>query len=139
MSASVFDNKLVMPDDKMMQVELGGTFKWYVEICQFIAKEYGSLTPEWKFYNQKSGWTLKLFHKKRNILFIGPRRGFFNVAMVFGDRAVDSILVGDFPDEIKKELITGKKYPEGRAIRKEIRTSKDAELIKKLICIKIAN
>jgi hypothetical protein len=137
MSASVFDNKLVMPDDKMMAVELGNTFKLYEEICKFILKEYGELIPEWKFYNQKSGWTLKLFQKKRNILFIGPRRGYFNTALVFGDKAVDKVLASDVPDKIKAELATSKKYPEGRGIRIEVRTEADASIVKQLIRIKL--
>jgi hypothetical protein len=139
MSTGIFDNKLVIPDDKMMAVELGDTFKFYEEICQFILMEYGSLTPEWKFYNQKSGWTLKLFHKKRNICFLGPRQGFFLIAFVFGDKAVDSVLAGDLPEHVKTELATAKKYAEGRGIRVEVREKSEVELIKKLIRIKLSN
>jgi hypothetical protein len=139
MSASIFDNKLVMPDDKTMGAELGDTYRYYTSICDFIKNEFGSLTPEWKFYNQKSGWTLKLFHKKRNILFIGPRRGFFLVAFIFGEKAVDKVLAGDLPEKIKTELATAKKYAEGRGVRIEVRTNEDAALINKLIKIKLAN
>lgn len=72
MSASIFDDKLVEPDTKMLSMILGDTQKLYDKICEFIHDEYGDLRPEWKFYNQKSGWILKLFNKKRNVLFLVP-------------------------------------------------------------------
>jgi len=138
MSASIFDNKLVMPDDKMMEAELGNSYKLFTSICDFIKSEFGDLAPEWKFYNQKSGWTLKLFHKKRNLIFIVPHRDFFYAAMVFGDKAVDKILAAEFPEDVKRELVTTKKYVEGRALRKDVRTNEDAALMKELIRIKMA-
>lgn len=50
MSVSIFDDKLVEPDAKMLSVVLGETQKFYETICQFIHDEYGDLRPEWKFY-----------------------------------------------------------------------------------------
>lgn len=31
-------------------------------IYDYIKNEYGDVNPEWKFYNKKSGWILKLFN-----------------------------------------------------------------------------
>jgi hypothetical protein len=137
MATSVFDNKQIVPDDKMMEVELASTFRHYSEICRFITDTYGSLTPEWKYYNEKSGWTLKLFYKKRNILFIGPRHGFFIVAFVFGDKAVERVLDSHLPDHIKAELATARKYAEGRGLLIEVRSAEEAEQVVQLIQIKL--
>jgi len=60
MAGSIFNSKLVEPDDKMMTYELGETKEYLNRICEFIEKEYGDLIPEWKFYGKKSGWILKL-------------------------------------------------------------------------------
>jgi hypothetical protein len=56
MSASIFDLKLIEPNDKMLAVELGETKGYLDKIAFFIKDEYGDLTLEWKFYGQKSGW-----------------------------------------------------------------------------------
>ncbi len=137
MSSSIFSEKLVTPNDKMLSVELGETKVYYDEICRFINDEYGDFRPEWKYYNPKSGWILKLFHKKRNVLFITPCKNFFRTAFVFGDRAVDAVLISNLPNHLKQELASATKYAEGRGIRIEVRSKEDLNNILDLIKIKL--
>lgn len=139
MSVSVFDLKLVEPDDKMLTVELGDTRKYLDKIGSFIKEEYGDLSFEWKFYGQKSGWVLKMYNKKRNVLFIVPLRGFFKAVFTLGDKAADNVIESDLPHFIKYELIAAKKYSEGRTIQLEIKSDEQCEYALKLIRIKMKN
>lgn len=139
MSASIFDLKQVEPNDKMLAVELGETKVYLDKIGSFIKDEYGDLTLEWKFYGQKSGWVLKMFNKKRNLLFVVPGKDYFKIAFTFGDKAVDEVIASGLPDFIKKEFLSAKKYSEGRTIQLEVKTNEQCENILNLIRIKMKN
>lgn len=139
MSASNFNDKQVMPDEASLASEIGETKAYLDQICRFIEAETGQLTLEWKHYGQKSGWTLKLLSKKRNLLFVGPKYGYFIIAFVFGDLAVEAVLKSQLPETIKNELMNARKYAEGRGIRFEIRDGSLLESVEQLIRIKLAN
>ena len=139
MSSIDFNNKLVMPDEASLTAEIGKTKEVLDCICRFIETETGQLTWEWKHYGQKSGWTLKLLSKKRNLLFVGPESGYFVIAFVFGDRAVEAVMKSQLPETIKNELLNARKYAEGRGIRFEIRDESLLESVEQLIKIKLAN
>ena len=138
MSASIFDLKLVEPNDKMLTVELGKAYEYLDKIISFIKDSYGDLEMEWKFYGQKSGWILKMFNKKRNVLFIIPCKDYFRTAFTLGDKAVDILIASGLPDYIKHEFIKAKKYAEGRTVQLEIKTELQYEYILDLIKIKLS-
>ena len=137
MSASIFDNKLILPNELMLQEELGDTYQYLEQVKSEITKASGGVTPEWKHYGQKSGWTLKLYAKKRNILFVTPCHGFFLASLVFGDRAVDAIIQSTLPDSIKQEVFAAPKYAEGRGIRLEVNSQEQCGVLLELIRVKI--
>jgi hypothetical protein len=139
MPASIYTEKLVEPDDKMLIYDLAETKIHFDKIAEFIESEYGAFRPEWKFYNQKSGWILKMFSKNRNVLFIVPCNKYFCVAFTFGDKASDLIFNSKLPDSIKKELFEAKKYAEGRTIRIDVRNKTDLDNILEMIRIKFIN
>jgi len=139
MSASIFDSEYVVPDDKMLAAELGLTKECLDEVCSYIKNDFGDLKPEWKFYGQKSGWVLKLFNYKRNVLFIVPCTDYFRAVFTFGENAFYEVLSGNLPETIKHELLIAKKYREGRTIYLDVRTKLDVENIIQLIKIKLSN
>lgn len=139
MSASAFGDKNQMPDEEILASVLGETKTFLDQICHFIESETGQLTPEWKHYGQKAGWTLKLISKKRNLLFVLPESGYFLVGFVFGDRAVEAVLKSQLPETIKNELVNARKYAEGRGIRLEIKDDSQMESVLQLIRIKLDN
>lgn len=139
MTTTDFNDKRVVPDEAALASEIGQSKEYFDRICTFIEQETGQLTREWKHYGLKSGWTLKLLSKKRNLLFVGPERGYFVVAFVFGDRAVDAVVKSHLPESIKNELLNARKYAEGRGIRLEIRDGNELESVLQLIRIKLDN
>jgi hypothetical protein len=139
MSASIYSEKLVQPNDKMLSYDLAETKEYLDKISNVIHKEYGDYKPEWKFYNQKSGWILKMYTKKRNVLFVVPCEKHFRVAFTLGDKACDLIFNSDLPDSIKQDVLNAKKYLEGRTIQIEVKTSIDLDNILKMIRIKLTS
>jgi len=139
METNVFMEKSISPDDRRLAHVLGESTTWWAAIKDHLMQKHGNFVEEWKFYNAKSGWTLKVLLKKRNLFFFTPLQGFFRLAFVFGDKAVIAVERSDLPQDIKNELKNARKYVEGRGIRIEVTSEKDVEHVKKLIDIKICN
>lgn len=139
MSASVFDDKATLPDDKMLAGALGKSSWLWLQIKKHLKAEYGELIEEWKFYGQKSGWILKTLRKKRNLFFFIPLKGSFQVSFVFGEKAVAVVEKSDLPQKLITELKNARKYAEGRGLRIDVKNSADLEHIKKLVEIKVNN
>jgi hypothetical protein len=139
MSVSVFEDKATMLDDKMLAKALGKSNRLWQEIKKHLKAEYGELVEDWKFYGQKSGWILKTLRKKRNLFFLIPLKGSFQMSFVFGDKAVAAVQKSDLPKELITELNNARKYAEGRGLRIDVENSADVENIKKLVEIKVNN
>ena len=43
MSASLYDDKLIQPDDKMLSKDLAEPNVFFEKVCEFIEQEYGDL------------------------------------------------------------------------------------------------
>lgn len=137
MSASIFSDNQVEPDNLMLANALGTTKTCLDSIAEFIDNEYGNLKTEWKFYNKKSGWILKMFTGKRNVLFVIPCDQYFRVSVTFGEKASDLILSSDLPGTVRTSIAKAKKYAEGRTIQIEVRSEKDLATLQKLIEMKL--
>jgi hypothetical protein len=137
MSASIYDDKLVLPTVQMLIHDLKDSKKYLDRISSFISDEYGNYNPEWKYYNKRSGWVLKLFSKKRNVLFVVPYAGFFKTTFVFGDKAAQLVFNSNLPANIRNALKIAQKYMEGRLIVLEVKNEADLNIILELIQIKM--
>jgi Protein of unknown function (DUF3788) len=136
---SIFTDKDKKPDSQLLKKTIGEAFNYWLDIKTFVDENFGLTTEEWKYYNQKSGWILKLFLKKRNLLFFAAQENYFRISFVFGDKAVAVVEKSDLPAEIINELKSARKYAEGRGISFEVRDHGPVESIKKLLEIKINN
>lgn len=137
MSASIFDDKSIKPDTKKFNEELGESRLLFENICGFIKSNYGHLETEWKHYGKKSGWILKMLNKNKNLMFVIPAQKYFKVSFTFGEKAYQEIINGNYPDFLKKEMISANKYAEGRTIRLEIKNSEDSQVVMNLIKLKL--
>ncbi|MCK4943987.1 MAG: DUF3788 domain-containing protein [Candidatus Aminicenantes bacterium] len=139
MSASIFDDKSIEPNEKMLSEVLGNTYKLWQEIQKHLQSEYGDLVEEWKYYGQKSGWLKKTLKKKRNLFFFTPFKNYFRITFVFGARAVAEVEKSDLPESIKETLKNARKYAEGRGLSIEVKFPEDVQNIIKLVAIKVNN
>lgn len=139
MSSSALDDKLKLPDENSIAAVLGETAPLWLHIKDRIREEYGDCVEEWKFYNQKSGWIMKLRRKKRNLFFFVPLHGLFRISFAMGDKAVAAAEKSDLPQDIIETLRNSRRYAEGRGIQIEVRSAEDAENVLKLVEVKINN
>jgi len=138
MAASIYTEKYVEPDDRMLAHDLAEAKEYFDKIGLFIKNEYGEVSLQWKYYNSKTGWILKLLNKKRNVLFVVPCDKYFGVAFTFGERAANLVYASNLPESLKNELFNAKKYAEGRTILVDVKNENDVEDVLTMIRIKLS-
>ncbi len=136
---SAFDDKSKKPGAKDLEEMLGRTSMHWDDLRTHIAAEYDPLDETWTFAGAKWGWSLRLRQKKRTVVSLVPRKKHFLVAFALGEKAVKAAHDSRLPDSILAVIDDAEKYPEGKAVRIEIRNKKDREIAKKLAAIKMAN
>jgi len=139
MSHSAFLDRSLKPDDAEIFKTLGPKVKYWKELKQHIEETYGPVTEEWKFYSKKSGWTLKVLLKKRNLFFFIPLKDHFLMTFIFGDKAVSAVEKSGLPKSIIDTLLNAKKYMEGRGLQIGVKGPGDLKNAKKLVEIKVNN
>jgi hypothetical protein len=108
------------------------------DLVEWLA-ENGANVQEWKAYSSKSGWSLSLNVKKRNIIYLAPCTGCFRVALIFGDKAVAAARQSNLSKSTLKLIDEAPRYPEGTGLRLTVKAPKDLAAIRKLALIKLAN
>ncbi|MDR2680411.1 MAG: DUF3788 domain-containing protein [Tannerella sp.] len=135
---SVFTDKELAPNDEILKISLGATYKFWQTFVDYVHSVYPKSVEEWSF-SKSGGWSFKIKDSKRAIIYLLPRDGFFKVAFVFGQKATDEVLKSKVATAIKTELESAKVYAEGRGIRIEVKDGKVINDVKDLINIKLEN
>ena len=132
-------DKAFVPDDAALKKALGKTFTMWKDIEEYTLSSKPGSSGSWNISGAKYGWNYRVTDKKRVLVYLLPRDGFFKAAFVFGGKAYDEVMAGRVSDNIKSGLKEAKPYAEGRGIRIVVDSNKIVRDIKKLIDIKIRN
>jgi hypothetical protein len=137
---NAFIGKTERPSPEELANVLGPSAEAWSEFIAWMADELRVTTQEWKgVYPKKYGWSLRLKIKSRNIVYLGPSAGCFQVAFVLGDRAVKAARETRFPAAVSQAIAEAPHYPEGTGVRLIVKSAKDLAPIRKLAEIKVAN
>jgi len=139
MESNAFIGKPKQPTDKELTVALGRARAVWDALLDRLAKDCSVVIQEWNSYSRKYGWSLRLKVKDRNILYLGPCLGCFQMAIILGDKAIAAARQGKHSKTVLKLIKEGKKYPEGTAVRIEPVGAKDIPTIVSLARIKLAH
>jgi hypothetical protein len=137
MDTSIFMDKKRLPSPDDLAVALVDTFGIWKSIAEYVHLKYPGAMDEWNYSGEKFGWNFRIKDKKRAIVYLLPRDGYFKAAFVFGQKATDRIMTSPVSDAIKEELAAARVYAEGRGIRIDIRDEGLVNDIKELIDIKL--
>ena len=89
--------------------------------------------------SSRSGWSFRLQKKKRNLVHLGPRTGWFLASFILGKKAIAAAHKEKLPVRILKVLDEAKRYPEGTAVRIEVHGASDVRVVKTLAKLKFEN
>lgn len=137
MDISVFTGKEIIPTDKDLQPVLGDLYPLWMTIRDFVFEKYPTAIEEWNYPGKKYGWSFRIKDKRRAIIYLLPRDGYFKVAFVFGQKATDHIMESDINSNIKKELQEARVYAEGRGISIDVRDEGILGDVRRLVDAKI--
>jgi len=125
---NVFIGKAAAPSGAELAAELGSAKALWERLCEEVA-----LPGEWYSYSKKAGWSMRLKRGDRNVVYLVPGRGEFDVSFALGDRAVAAAR-----ERGLARLVDGaKRYAEGTAVRFTVKGPKDVAAAKKLVEIKL--
>lgn len=120
MNKSIFEEKSIEPTAEMLNNALKGNAVLWEKICDFVVMQYPAATKEWNYSGVKYGWSFRIKDKKRAIIYLLPRDGFFKAAFVFGQKAYAHIQNSEISEYIKRELSEARVYAEGIGIRIDV-------------------
>jgi len=127
------------PTEKQLASALGPAKAVWDELLAELSAKLGVSGREWKSYSPKAGWSLRLKRKQRTILWLAPCPGAMHVAFILGDRALQACRAARLPRRVNEALDTAIRYPEGTAVRFDIKKAVDLPAIVKLAEIKTAH
>ena len=136
---NAFGGQKVRPTEKALAGVLGATLPLWKRLVDELKEGSKIDTAEWHTSSAKYGWSLRLQLKKRNIVYLGPRQGYFVAAFALGDRAVAVARKSDLPQEVIQNINMAKRYAEGTAVRIDVKKPADVDVVKILAKIKIEN
>ena len=139
MSENIFLKKENMPNHTLVEEKLGSNYKYLKKIRNYVKDIVDGPIEEWKYYGKKNGWLLKTLSKKRNLFFINVCDNFFKITFIFSDKAVNAIKEKSISKKLINELLSTRKYAEGRGLTIPVKSVKYLPDIQKLINIKINN
>ncbi len=139
MALSAFDDKLREPGPADVKRVLGRSSARWDELIAFAEADYAPVDKAWVFSGAKWGWSLRLKHKKRAVLYMTPRSKHFLVGFALGEKAVRAAHAAPLADSVLAVIDAAPKYAEGRGVRIEVRTKKDLAAVKDIAAVKMAN
>ena len=135
---SIFLDKTKEPTTEGLKQTLQSGYKIWRQIYEFVLSQYPEAHCEWNFPGKKYGWSYRMKDKRRAIIYFIPQDRQFQVAFVFGAKAIGQIIKSDIKKPIKDKLTKAKTYAEGTGIRLDITGTELLDDVKKLIAIKLA-
>jgi hypothetical protein len=135
----VFAGQREEPTESLWAAILGDRYELWQHLVTDLEDEFAIDTAEWHTSLVKLGWSLRLQAKKRNSVYLGPRERWFLASFILGDKAIAAARKGGLDAGVLRLIAESKRYPEGTAIRVEVRSEKDLQTVKKLARIKIEN
>jgi hypothetical protein len=128
--------KPTRPSDAAIAAELGSSKSLWDDLRHQMRHDFAPLTEDWVFSGQKHGWALRLKHRTRALLYLKPLKQHFRVSLALGTRAVQAAHDQNLPAHVLRLIDDAVQYPEGKAVRIEIRDAKDVQIAIRLAAIK---
>ena len=138
MLPNAFIGKSKKPTSKDLADALGSAKILWDSLLHQLAEQFDPKL-EWSSYSPKAGWSMKVKKGSRTILYMTPCANAFRVAFVLGDKAVKVALQSKLPANVLKIVREGKRYPEGTAVRMDMKETSELPALLTLAAIKLKN
>lgn len=137
--SSAFDQGGAPPDDASLARVLGRSRVHWEALVSHLGSACDGVVLEWKYYGRKHGWQLKALRRKRALVFLVPHSGSFLAGLALNEAAVEALRAGRFPAALVEEVSGSNRYPEGRPARVEVTSKRQADVVRRLVELKLAS
>ncbi len=137
MALSSLDDKSRVPGEEDLVAVLGRSKGAWDELVEFVRGKCEPFAKEWNYSRVKYGWSLRLKHKKRNILYLIPRNRQFLIGLVLGEKAMKRVPSLELPDAVLEIIEAAPKYAEGTGFRLPVKAKRDIAAVKRLLAVKL--
>jgi len=138
-SQNAFSGRASKPTENDLKTVLGASHMLWKQVVSELMQDLKLDGADWHTASAKYGWSFRLRLKQRNIVYLGPRKGFFVAAFVLGDKAVIALRNTDLPADLLHTIAQTKRYPEGTPVRIEVTNQDNVGVVKILARIKLEN
>jgi hypothetical protein len=136
---SVFRDRSRMPTEDELEAALGPSIALWRSLRVKIGGAFAPVDERWSFSGKAHGWSLRLAHRDRGIVFLAPLVGRFRASLALPERAMTAAGQADLPEAVRDTIATAPIYPEGRAVRIEVTTQEDVASVIALARIRMAS
>ena len=137
MLPNAFAGRAKQPTEAALKSVLGDRYPLWRRVIAELNRELRLDALEWHTYSVKAGWSLRLQRKKRNIVYLGPRPGWFLASFALGDKAIAAARKSNLPVRVLEIIAQAPRYAEGTAVRIEVHDEEDAKVVMVLARIKL--
>jgi len=137
MATSIFDDKSVIPNNDMVDTVLADKKLLWDKMKSHVAESYQGISQEWKMYSKKAGWNLVFKCGKRTLFYFVPCNGYFMIAFVFSEKAVDTAMQSPISDGTKAAISDADVCAMGHTFITTVNNEQDLKDVIALLKIKV--
>jgi hypothetical protein len=125
------------PTNAEVTATLGSTASLWRDLRTRIAKGFAPIDEDWVFSGAKHGWALRLKQKKRAVVYLKPCDQYFRASFALGEKAVAAAHEAGLPASVIAVIDSADRYPEGRAVRIDVREIADIDIVERIARVKL--
>ena len=133
MAMSALDEKARHPTEDQLRAVLGRSYGSWIKLLALIAERINPATEVWKF---STGWSLRVLHKDRVIVYLIPQQNQFLASFALGEKAVAAARAARLSAAVLRIIDDAPRYAEGRGVRIPVRGSRQLTTLARLAQIK---
>ena len=135
MSHGAFTERASRPDEAEVEAVLGVAALLWNQLSAFVESSM-RVRSEWKFYGKDYGWALAFKKSGRAVVSLYPSAGSFTAQVILKDDRIALIPEELMIPELRAAIESAKPYAEGRWIFLAVSSSRELEVVKKLIAVR---
>jgi hypothetical protein len=139
LALSSLDDGSHVPSRTEVDDSLGSSARLWARLVAGVAKVHAPIEQAWTFSGPKYGWSLRLKHGDRVLLYMTPQRGCFLLGVVLAEKAAQMAHDDGLPGPLLTTIDAAPRYAEGRGIRTQLATSDDLALARALADLKMTS
>jgi hypothetical protein len=135
----VFTDKTIVPNDAAVEAAIGSGQGTWAALRAALAAAFDPMAEAWSFSGKRYGWSLRLSHRDRPIVYLTPLRDGFRANLAIPERAMAAAVAADLSPAVHAAIAVAPTYPEGRAVRLRVTSDEDVASVVALARIRMAN